>query len=86
MCFGRVGEPVQLGQVECAVSLFEVTEDAASANRGELLIIANQPDTRAMPNGEPDGGVEDKVSAMPASSMMISVDGPTAAAQSGSSP
>ena len=43
--FNRVGEAVQLGQVEGAVGLFDVAEDAAGADRRELLIITDQPDT-----------------------------------------
>jgi hypothetical protein len=33
-------------------------EDAAGADRGELLIITNQSDTRAAVDGELHGGVE----------------------------
>ena len=36
----------------------DVAEDAAGTDRGELLIITNQPDTRPAPDGEPDCGVE----------------------------
>ena len=76
----------------------DVAEDAAGADRSELLIIADQSDVRAAPDGELGGGVGDKVSAnvectptshqcgMPASSMITRVDGPTAAAHSGRSP
>src|SRR5215213_4084216 len=32
--FGRVGEAVQLGQAEGGVSVFDVAEDAAGADRG----------------------------------------------------
>jgi hypothetical protein len=56
--FGGVGEAVQLGQVEGAVSVFDVAEDAAGADRGELLIITDQSDTRTATDGELDGGVE----------------------------
>ena len=45
-CFGGVGEAVQLGELEGAVGVCDVAEDAAGADRGELLIITNQPDTR----------------------------------------
>ena len=69
-----------------AVGLFDVAEDAAGADRGELLIITDQPDTCTSIDGELHGGVEVRVSAMPASSMITNVDGPTAAAQSGNSP
>jgi hypothetical protein len=40
------------------VCLFDVAEDAASSDRGELLIITDQPDTRAAVESEPDCGVE----------------------------
>ena len=58
LCFGRVGEAVQLGEVQGAVGVFDVAEDAAGADRGELLIITDQPDTRAATDGELDCGVE----------------------------
>jgi len=51
-----------------------------------LLIITDQPDTRAVVDGEFDCGVAGQVSAMPASLMMINVAGPTPVAQSGSPP
>jgi len=37
---------MQLGQAEGAVGVLDVAEDAAGADRGELLIISDQPDTR----------------------------------------
>jgi hypothetical protein len=40
------------------VSLLDVAEDAAGADRGELVIITNQPNTRPAVNSEPDCGVE----------------------------
>jgi len=55
---GRAGEAVQLGQVERTVGLFDVAEDAAGADRGELLIITDQPDIRTTTNSELHGGVE----------------------------
>ena len=36
------------------MNVFDVAEDAARADRGELLIITNQPDTRPVVDGEPD--------------------------------
>ena len=36
----------------------DVAEDTAGADRGELLIISDQPDTRTATDGELDGGVE----------------------------
>jgi hypothetical protein len=44
--FGRVGEAVELGEVKCAMAVCDVAEDAAGADRGELLIITDKPDTR----------------------------------------
>jgi hypothetical protein len=58
LCFGRDGEAVQLGQVQGAVHVLDVAEDAAGADGGELLIITNQPDTRPVVESEPDCGVE----------------------------
>jgi hypothetical protein len=57
-CFSRVGEAVQLGKIEGAVAVLDLAKDTAGADRGELLIITNQPDTCPTINGEPDGGVE----------------------------
>ena len=56
--FGGVGEAMQLGQAEGAVGVFDVAEDTAGADRGELLIITDQPDTRTATDRELDGGVE----------------------------
>ena len=53
-----VGEAMQLGQAEGAVALLDVAEDAAGADRSELLIITDQPDTRTPFESELDGGVE----------------------------
>ena len=36
----------------------DVAEDAAGADRGELLIITDQADTGTAADGELDGGVE----------------------------
>ena len=57
-CFGGVGEPVQLGQAYGTVALLDVAKDTAGADRGELLIISDQPDTRTSIDGELDGCVE----------------------------
>ena len=37
---------MQLGEMQGAVDVADVAEDAAGAERGELLIITDQPDTR----------------------------------------
>ena len=44
--FGRVGEPVQLDEPERAVAGLDVTQYAAGADRGQLLIITDKPNTR----------------------------------------
>ena len=56
--FGQVGEAVQLGELQGAVNVLDVAEDAAGTDRGELLIITNQPDARTAVDGELDCGVE----------------------------
>jgi hypothetical protein len=38
---------MQLGQAEGAMGLGDVAQDTASADRGELLIISDEADTRA---------------------------------------
>jgi hypothetical protein len=58
VCFGGVGEAVQLGQMQRAVPLLDVAEDTAGSDRGELLIITDQPDTRPAVESELHGGVE----------------------------
>ncbi len=40
------------------MGVLDVAEDTAGADRGELLIITDQPDTRTAFDGELDGGVE----------------------------
>ena len=49
---------MQLGQMQRTVGLFDVAEDTAGADCGELLIITDQPDTGTSIDGELDGGVE----------------------------
>jgi hypothetical protein len=49
---------VEFGEVEGAVAVFDVAEDAAGADGGELLIIADQPDAGPAVDGVLDGGVE----------------------------
>ena len=49
---------MQLGQAEGAVGMGDIADDAAGADRGELLIIADQPDTRTPIDSELHGGVE----------------------------
>src|SRR4051794_30717293 len=58
--FGGVGEAVQLGQPERAVAGLDIAKDAAGADRGELLIITDQPDAAAAADDERDGGVQGK--------------------------
>src|SRR5215217_6613758 len=52
--FTRVGEAMQLGQAEGAVALLDVAKHAGGADRGELLIITDQADTRTAIDGELD--------------------------------
>ena len=54
----RVGEAMQLGELEGAVGVRDVAKHAAGADRCELLIITDQPDTPATNDHELDGGVE----------------------------
>ena len=49
---------VQLGELQGTVTVPDVAEAAAAADRGELLIITDQPDTRPAVDGEPDCGVQ----------------------------
>ena len=51
---------MELGELQGAVNVLDVTEDATSADRGELLIITNQPDARTAVDGELDCGVEEQ--------------------------
>ena len=50
--FGGVGEPVQLGEPDRAVGGLDVAEHAAGADRGELLVVTDQPDTAAPADDE----------------------------------
>jgi microcompartment protein CcmK/EutM len=49
---------MQLGELEGTVYVFDVAQDAAGADRGELLIISDQSDTRTTSDHELHGGVE----------------------------
>src|SRR5215212_1329358 len=51
---GGVGEAMQLCQAEGAVGVGDVAQYAAGADRGELLIISDQPDNRTSFDGELD--------------------------------
>jgi hypothetical protein len=42
--FGGVDEPHQLGQVQGAVGGGDVAQDTAGADRGELLVVADEAD------------------------------------------
>ena len=57
-CLVRVGEAVQLCEAEGAMGVGDIAEDTAGADRGKLLIITDQPDTRTATDGELDGRVE----------------------------
>jgi hypothetical protein len=56
--FGGVGEPVQLGEPDRAITGLDVAEHPAGTDRGELLIITDQPDTATAADDELDGGVQ----------------------------
>ena len=56
--FGGVGEPEQLGEPDRAVGGLDVAEHAAGADRGELLVVTDQPDTAAPLDDVADRGVE----------------------------
>jgi hypothetical protein len=58
------------------VGVFDVAEDTSSTDSGQLLIITDQPNTAAATNNELNGGVEESVSAIPASSINTNVEGP----------
>ena len=49
---------MQLGQAKGAVDVGDVAKHTAGADRGELLIIPDEPDTRTSINGELDNRVE----------------------------
>ena len=49
---GGVGEPVQFGEPDRAVAGLDVAEHPAGADRGELLIITDQPDAAAAADDE----------------------------------
>ena len=54
--FGGVGEPHQLAQLQRAVGGGDVAQDAAGADRGELLVVPDEPDLPAAGGDELDGG------------------------------
>ena len=56
--FGRVGEAVQFAQPDRAVTGLDVTEDAAGADRRELLIITDQPNAAAAADHELHSGIQ----------------------------
>jgi hypothetical protein len=58
--FGGVGKPVQLGEPEGSVGVGDVAEHPAGADRGELLVVTDQPDAAAAFDDEVDGGIEGK--------------------------
>ena len=77
--FGGVGEPEQLGQVQRAVGGGDVAQDAAGADRGELLVVADQPDLPPRAVTKSTAASRERVSAIPASSMTTRVRGPIGA-------
>jgi hypothetical protein len=55
---GEIGEAVQLGQLECAMGVFEVPQDAAGADSAELLVVPDQPNTPTPAHHKLDDSVE----------------------------
>ena len=74
--FGRIAEPEEFGEPHRPVLALDVAEDAAGADGGELLVVADQADTATPTDDELDGGVERQRVAIPASSITTSVDEP----------
>jgi hypothetical protein len=63
---------VQLGEMQRAVGVCDVAGDTAGADRGELLIITDQPDTGTSIDGELDlRAMRDPVAVMPPDSSLI---------------
>ena len=56
--FGGVLKSVQLGEPDRAVAGLDVAQHTAGTDRGQLLIITDQPHTAAATDDELDGGVE----------------------------
>ena len=84
--FGRVGEPVQLGQPEGAITGLDVPEYAAGTDGGQLLIIPDQPDTRSTADRELDSRVKGEGVGHPGFVNDDQGRQPDRVAQSGSSP
>jgi hypothetical protein len=55
---GRIGETMQLAQPDRAVAGLDVAKHPACADRSELLIITDQPDTAAAADDELHRGVQ----------------------------
>ena len=51
---------MQFGEPDGPVGVGDVAERAAGADRGELLVVTDQPDTAAASDDEMDGGVKGK--------------------------
>ena len=56
--FGGVGEPHDLVEPEGAVVGGDVAQDAAGADRAELLVVADEPDAGALVEAPGDDVVE----------------------------
>ena len=56
--FGGVIESVEFGEPDRAVAGLDVTQHAAGADRGELLIITDKPDAATAADDELNGGVQ----------------------------
>ncbi len=56
--FGGVGEADEFVQPGGSVAGGDVTQDAAGADRRQLLVVTDQPDTRPTFEDVPDGGIQ----------------------------
>ena len=74
--FGGVLEPHHLDQAAGAVFAANVAQHAAGGDRGQLLVVADEPNAGAAGHGVADDGVQFQGAGLAASSTMSSVLGP----------
>jgi hypothetical protein len=55
---GTRGKVVEFGQPDRAVGALDVAQDTVGTDRGESLIITDQPDAATAADDELDGGVQ----------------------------
>jgi hypothetical protein len=77
---------VQFAQPHRSMTGFDIAEYAAGSDRGELLIILDEPDAASAADDELHSVSNERVSAIPASSMITKADRPMRCAQSDRSP